>query len=243
MTNAIKKAQDYKPHPKSNPDFQPHPKYEPKYGEEEHVEEALGHVKKLHEIYDKTGNMELTIASELKSSAGKDYLDEMDSDKIDAIAKKLRKLASDMVIGDNIGQEEASESLKDFVTYNLIKPFNDLSRRMEKGDRVSFGEIDNIVAENFQSMRRQLAEPIYTELRQHDKYEVAQEVASMLHYYIGGADAQSRVDQVGRHKTAQQVVQDDVMGLERDVSMAYQRMHRGSKVGGSKGGKDGKKKK
>jgi hypothetical protein len=126
MTNAIKKAQDYKPHPKSNPDFQPHPKYEPKYGEEEHVEEALGHVKKLHEIYDKTGNMELTIASELKSSAGKDYLDEMDSDKIDAIAKKLRKLASDKVLGDYFGQEEASESLKEFVTNNLIQPLNDL---------------------------------------------------------------------------------------------------------------------
>ena len=231
MSKPVQEARKYEP----NKGYKPLTDYAPKYGKAVHVGEALGKTKKLLNIHDVSSELQLKASARLKGKAGKDYVGKLGAEEIDDIANDFRDFVSDETLNKYFKTKAASGELKEFITHQLIQPLEQLKRRLDSGERVNYQEIDQMVRENIGQMRQRLSDPIYTELSQHDKKEVAQEVASMMHYYVGGPKAEQSVGKLDRHKRASDVVT-ELMGLDREVSLQYEDLKRGSKQD-EKGGK------
>jgi len=186
---------------------------------EEHVAAAGKYLKRFHDVYEQTTDYQLHIASELKELSGKDYLSKKDAKKL---AEKIQELTTDTVLNKYFKNKKTGKELKDFMKLNLTGPLNNLRRRLERGDRVNYGEIDNMMYQTMGGVRQRLLQTSYAELED-GHVDVAKEVAAMLYHPIG-LEGQNRAQQLDRHKEARHVVEEMQTELEREVAQSYMQM-------------------
>lgn len=224
MKGTVQKIQKHEPHR----DYKPFAAYTPRFVKTEpELQEAFEKYQRIHEVHDKASEYGLEITSELMSG-GKDYLDEKDAK---ALTKKLRKVASAKAIGDYFGLKDTDvkRELEDYLTSQLVGPESELRRRLERGERLDFDQIKAEVQNVMANMRNELLRATYTDLQAHDKKTVAQEVASLVYHYIGGPDQENRIRGLKKLVESRHVVE-ELMGLDRAVAEAYERVKRGSEL-------------
>ena len=204
--------------------------------DEQHIGKAHDYLKKFHEVYDQTMDYELAISSEIKAIAGRDYLTKKDAKKL---AQKIQDLTTDTVLEKYFGHKKKNEKLKDFMKLNLTGQLNTLRRRLERGERVNYQEIDTIMYQTMSGVRGRLLQPQYAELEE-GHADVAKEVAALLYHSVG-LEGQNRAQDLKRHVEARHVVEEMQQDLERDVAQAYRQFKQTSAAPEEK--KGGKKKK
>jgi len=225
---SAKRIQEYENHP-GHKQFD---KWKPEYAKTE------ADLTKTHELWDQfnqvhtgTGRYVTDVSAKVQAKAGgRNYLDKKDIKKLQ---EAIMEFSSDAVVGDYFGigpklREKFGKKLRKYLTDNLLGDKKTIYNRLKGNERVDFGEIEQVVTEVMENVRRQLLQSTYRDLTDEKNHVVAQEFATLLQHSMNpdSPELTQAVKTIGQRDSAQEVYENEIAPLDRLVAQKYQRAHR-----------------
>lgn len=189
--------------------------YKPSYTKGSDFKLAQEYFLNLQEINEKMAKWIPEISSHIQKIAGEYWEGVITTETRKKIAESIIDSVSARIAIEHFGLNyaEIDPKLREHISTLTGTTAVDLMKNFDVGARVDYSKLQSIVTQVVQNAGTGLRESTYKRILGYDDPKLAQEVSGLAYKWIGGPTAPKMIENLGRHRTASEVV-NELRGLE-----------------------------